>query len=121
MCQSVLVWFRLSGPRHAESGNLSEVFYFVSDFILSIVSDCAQNVCVHRIYVIVYIGLITACVDGHARMRHATVKVITSVRPSSTGGTEVFLLVDVQGQSSLGDLCVLQPSFSLLLEWYGRS
>ena len=51
MCVSprVLVWFQLSGPWHAESGNFSEVFCFGSDSILSIVPHSAQNVCMRRI------------------------------------------------------------------------
>jgi len=55
VCPSLLVWFRLSGPRYTESDNLSEVFCFGSDSVLSIVSPSAPNVCMCRICVCDYL------------------------------------------------------------------
>ena len=80
VCPSVLVWFWLSGARHAESGNLSEVFCFGSDSILSIVSPLPRMyVCVTYVCVTIYIGLLTACVDGHASMRGAPIHSIRAL------------------------------------------
>ena len=45
VCPSFLVWFWFSGSQYTESDNLSEVFCFGSDSILSIISPSAPNVC----------------------------------------------------------------------------
>jgi len=43
VCPSLPVWLRFSGSRHTESDNLSEVFCYRSDLILSIVSHSSVS------------------------------------------------------------------------------
>ena len=76
VCPSLLVWFRLSGPRYTESDNLSEVFCFGSDSVLSIVSPSAPNVCMCRICVCDYLHWPSHGFDDHARMRGAPIHLI---------------------------------------------